>query len=248
MSVTLPDPEPVDVAPQDIPLDVVYEDGDVIVVNKPKGLVVHPAPGHPDGTLVNALLLPLRRVPLRHRRGAAARASSTGSTGTPPASSSRRKTTSPTRSSGRPAAGPHPGPDLRVHRDRATSGRTAARWTPPSAATRRTGRRWRWSGGRPERRDPLVRAGAVPAAIPMWSAVWRPGAPTRSGSTWPHIGHPILGDTVYGGKKPVPGLQGQCLHAVGLQFRPSPDRGAGGAGVPPAGGVCRQLGKLENRG
>ncbi len=42
--------------PQDIPLDVVYEDDDVIVVNKPRGLVVHPAPGHPDGTLVNALL------------------------------------------------------------------------------------------------------------------------------------------------------------------------------------------------
>ena len=51
-----PDPAPMDAAPQDIPLDVVYEDGDVIVVNKPKGLVVHPAPGHPDGTLVNALL------------------------------------------------------------------------------------------------------------------------------------------------------------------------------------------------
>ena len=56
LEVDLPEPEPVDVAPQDIPLDVVYEDGDVIVVNKPKGLVVHPAPGHPDGTLVNALL------------------------------------------------------------------------------------------------------------------------------------------------------------------------------------------------
>ena len=42
--------------PQDIPLDVVYEDEDVIVVNKPVGMVVHPAPGHPDGTLVNALL------------------------------------------------------------------------------------------------------------------------------------------------------------------------------------------------
>lgn len=56
VSVTLPDPEPVDVAPQDIPLDVVYEDSDVIVVNKPKGLVVHPAPGHWTGTLVNALI------------------------------------------------------------------------------------------------------------------------------------------------------------------------------------------------
>ena len=56
IQVVLPEPEPVDVLPQDIPLDVVYEDSDVIVVNKPVGMVVHPAPGHPDGTLVNALL------------------------------------------------------------------------------------------------------------------------------------------------------------------------------------------------
>ena len=56
VEVELPDPEPIDVIPQDIPLDVVYEDADVIVINKPVGLVVHPAPGHPDGTLVNALL------------------------------------------------------------------------------------------------------------------------------------------------------------------------------------------------
>ena len=56
LSVDLPEPEPIDVVPQDIPLDVRYEDDDVIVVNKPKGLVVHPAAGHPDGTLVNALL------------------------------------------------------------------------------------------------------------------------------------------------------------------------------------------------
>ena len=56
LTVELPEPEPVDILPQDIPLDIVYEDQDVIVVNKPVGLVVHPAPGHPDGTLVNALL------------------------------------------------------------------------------------------------------------------------------------------------------------------------------------------------
>ena len=98
VSVTLPDPEPVDVAPQDIPLDVVYEDSDVIVVNKPKGLVVHPAPGHPDGTLVNALLHHCGDS-LSGIGGSCGPASSTGSTGTPPASSSRRKTTSPTRSS-----------------------------------------------------------------------------------------------------------------------------------------------------
>ena len=55
-SVELPEPEPYEVEAEDIPLDVVYEDGDVIVVNKPKGMVVHPAAGNPDGTLVNALL------------------------------------------------------------------------------------------------------------------------------------------------------------------------------------------------
>lgn len=45
-----------DIKPQDIPLDIVYEDEDVIVINKPKDMVVHPAPGNPDGTVVNALL------------------------------------------------------------------------------------------------------------------------------------------------------------------------------------------------
>ena len=54
--IFIPDPAPVEILPQEIPLDVVYEDQDVIVVNKPVGMVVHPAPGHPDGTLVNALL------------------------------------------------------------------------------------------------------------------------------------------------------------------------------------------------
>ena len=54
--VTLPEAEETALAPQNIPLDVRYEDEDVIVVNKPVGMVVHPAPGHADGTLVNALL------------------------------------------------------------------------------------------------------------------------------------------------------------------------------------------------
>ena len=56
ITVLIPDPTEVEILPQDIPLDVVYEDEDVIVVNKPVGMVVHPAPGHPDGTLVYALM------------------------------------------------------------------------------------------------------------------------------------------------------------------------------------------------
>lgn len=55
-AVLLPEPEPAEPQPENIPLCVVYEDADVIVVNKPRGMVVHPAPGHADGTLVNALL------------------------------------------------------------------------------------------------------------------------------------------------------------------------------------------------
>ena len=54
--VDVPAPREIGILPEDIPLDVVYEDGDVIVINKPKGLVVHPAAGHWSGTLVNALL------------------------------------------------------------------------------------------------------------------------------------------------------------------------------------------------
>ena len=54
--VTLPDVKEVEILPENIPLDILYEDKDVIVVNKPQGMVVHPAPGHLSGTLVNALL------------------------------------------------------------------------------------------------------------------------------------------------------------------------------------------------
>ncbi len=56
VEVFIPEPEILDAEPQDIPIDVIYEDSDVIVINKPSGMVVHPAPGNPDGTLVNALL------------------------------------------------------------------------------------------------------------------------------------------------------------------------------------------------
>ena len=56
VSVTLPDPVSYDVKPENIPLDIVYEDEDLLVVNKPKGMVVHPAAGNFEGTLVNALM------------------------------------------------------------------------------------------------------------------------------------------------------------------------------------------------
>ncbi|MBS4785987.1 MAG: RluA family pseudouridine synthase [Clostridiales bacterium] len=56
LELELPDPVELEAVPQNIPVDIVYEDDQLLVVNKPKGMVVHPAPGNPDGTLVNALL------------------------------------------------------------------------------------------------------------------------------------------------------------------------------------------------
>lgn len=56
ISVNIPEPENIDIKPENIPLDILYEDNDLIVVNKPQDMVVHPAPGHYSGTLVNALM------------------------------------------------------------------------------------------------------------------------------------------------------------------------------------------------
>ncbi len=56
IQIALPEAVPAEAAPQDIPLDILYEDDDLLVLNKAPGMVVHPAPGNPDGTLVNALL------------------------------------------------------------------------------------------------------------------------------------------------------------------------------------------------
>lgn len=56
VKIYIPKPKEISTKPQNIPIDIVYEDDDLLVVNKPKGMVVHPAPGNPDGTLVNALL------------------------------------------------------------------------------------------------------------------------------------------------------------------------------------------------
>jgi len=56
IKIVIPTPEPIDIKPENIPIDILYEDDDILVVNKPAGLVVHPAPGHASGTLVNALL------------------------------------------------------------------------------------------------------------------------------------------------------------------------------------------------
>ena len=213
--VSLPEPEPTAAQPQDIPLDVVYEDEDVIVVNKPKGLVVHPAPGHPDGTLVNALL---------HHCGGSL--SGVGGVLRPGIVHRIDRDTS-----GLIAAAKNDFAHQRLAAQ--LQDHTLARTYECIVV----GNLREDSGtvdapiGRcpADRKKMAVVPGGWPA-VTHWEVIARyPGfthvrCRLETGRThqirvhMAHIGHPILGDTVYGAKKPVPGLQGQCLHAVGLRF------------------------------
>ena len=215
ISVCLPDPEPVDVQPQDIPLDVVYEDEDVIVVNKPKGLVVHPAPGHPDGTLVNALLHhcgdSLSGIGGELRPGIVHRIDRDTSGLIIAAKNDLAHQ--------RLAAQLQDHTLARVYRCIVTGNLREDEGTVDAPIGRH----------HTDRKRMAVAAGGR-SAVTHWRVLERfPGftyveCRLETGRThqirvhMAYIGHPILGDTVYGNKKPVPGLQGQCLHAVGLRF------------------------------
>ena len=215
VAVTLPEPEPVEAVPQDIPLDVVYEDADVIVVNKPSGMVVHPAPGHPDGTLVNALLYhcagTLSGVGGALRPGIVHRID--------------RDTSGLIIAAKNDAAHQYLSAQLADH----TLARTYECIVVGAL------REDRGTVDAPIARHPTDRKRmAVVAggreAVTRWEVIARyPGythvrCRLETGRThqirvhMAYIGHPILGDTVYGAKKEVPGLTGQCLHAVGLRF------------------------------
>ena len=215
IAVTLPEPEPVEAVPQDIPLDVVYEDADVIVVNKPSGMVVHPAPGHPDGTLVNALLYhcagTLSGVGGALRPGIVHRID--------------RDTSGLIIAAKNDAAHQYLSAQLADH--------TLARTYECIVVGKL--REDRGTVDAPIARHPTDRKRmAVVAggreAVTHWEVIARyPGythvrCRLETGRThqirvhMAYIGYPILGDTVYGAKKEVPGLTGQCLHAVGLRF------------------------------
>lgn len=209
------EPAPIDAVPQDIPLDVVYEDDDVIVVNKPSGLVVHPAPGHPDGTLVNALLF-----------HCGASLSGVGGALRPGIVHRIDRDTS--------------GFIIAAKNDYAHQFLSAQLADHTLARTYEcivVGNLREDSGtvDAPIARDSRdrKRMAVVPGgrrAVTHWTVLARyPGythvqCRLETGRThqirvhMAYLGHPILGDTVYGAKKPVPGLTGQCLHAVGLQF------------------------------
>ena len=214
--LALPDPASIDVLPQDIPLDVIYEDDDVIAVNKPVGLVVHPAAGHPDGTLVNALLYhcgnSLSGINGELRPGIVHRIDRDTSGLIIAAKndfahlslaeqlqdhSLYREYEAVCVGNLKDESGTVDAPIFRHPTDRKKM-----------AVNKLQGRR----------------------AVTHWSVLEHLNGYTHiqcrleTGRThqirvhMAYIGHPLLGDVVYGSKKPWPGLAGQCLHARRLSF------------------------------
>lgn len=216
ISLVLPECSDAPLIAQPIALDVLFEDEDLIVVNKPRGMVVHPAPGHPDGTLVNALLYhcgdTLSGVGGERRPGIVHRID---------------KDTS--------------GLLIVAKSDfahQALSAQLADRSLSRQYVAVVRGRLREDSGtiDRPIGRHPVDRKRMAVTeknsrpAVTDWSVLARYNAYTlvecrlRTGRThqirvhMASIGHPLLGDYTYGAPSPEKGLEGQCLHARRLKF------------------------------
>ena len=214
---TIPEPKEVDIAPKDIPLEIVYEDEDVAVINKPKGLVVHPAAGHQDDTLVNGLLYAmgdsLSGINGELRPGIVHRIDKD--------------------TSGLLAIAKN---DL-AHTVLASQLKDHSMARTYEAIVCGSFREDRGTVDAPIGRHPtdrkkmcVTQRNSKPA-VTHWEVVERFRGYTHircrleTGRThqirvhMAYIGHPILGDTVYGHKKPELGQSSQCLHAGALCFR-----------------------------
>ena len=216
VSYEIPEPKAVDIAPKEMPLDIVYEDDDLLVINKPKGLVVHPAAGHSDDTLVNGLLYALgddlSGINGELRPGIVHRID--------------RDTSGLIIAAKNDAAHQCLAAQLQDH----TLARVY-RCIVVGNLREDAGTVDAPIGRHPTDRKKMAVVAGGRNAVTHWRVLERLRGCTyvecrlETGRThqirvhMAHLGHPILGDTVYGAKKPVPGLQGQCLHAVGLRFR-----------------------------
>lgn len=216
LEVVLPDPEPIDVLPQNIPLDVVYEDADVIVVNKPVGLVVHPAPGHPDGTLVNALLYhcgtSLSGINGELRPGIVHRIDRDTSGLIIAAKNDRAHLALAAQLQDHSLA--------RTYEAVAVGNLKEDSGTVDAPIGRHPVDRKKMAIDRKNGRE-AVTHWSVLARYPGYTHVECCLETGRTHQIRVHlasIGHPLLGDTVYGAKRSVPGLAGQCLHARRLRF------------------------------
>ena len=211
------EPAPAAALAQDIPLDVVYEDADVIVVNKPRGLVVHPAPGHSDGTLVNALLFhcgdSLSGVGGELRPGIVHRLD--------------RDT------SGLIIAAKNDAAHLALSAQLADRSLSRVYEAVVHGSFRQDAGTVDAPIGRhpADRKRMAVTDKNSRSAVTHWQVVTRYRGFTHvrcileTGRThqirvhMAHIGHPLLGDMVYGAGKSEKGLEGQCHHARALKLR-----------------------------
>ncbi len=210
-----PQPQPADLIPQDIPLEIAYEDGDVIVVNKPVGMVVHPAPGHPDGTLVNALLYhcknSLSGINGELRPGIVHRIDRDTSGLIIAAKNDRAHLSL--------AAQLQDHSLFRLYHAVAVGAFREASGTVSAPIGRHKTDRKRMAVT-PDGREAVTHWQVVDAQNGCTHLTCRleTGRTHQIRVHMAHIGHPLLGDMVYGAKKPVPGLAGQCLHAAQLTF------------------------------
>lgn len=215
VEVILPEPEPIEAQPEDIPLDIVFEDEDVIVLNKPVGMVVHPAAGHPSGTVVNALL--------HHCAG-----SLSGINGAlRPGIVHRidRDTSGLLIVAKNDFAHQALAEQLadhslfRLYHGVATGALREDEGTVNAPIARS-----------PKDRKKMAVVMGGKEAVTHYRVLERVGGCTyaqfrlETGRThqirvhMAHLGHPLLGDVVYGNPKGYPGLAGQCLHAKELSF------------------------------
>ena len=214
--VEIPELKEVDIAPKDIPLEIVYEDDDVLVINKPKGLVVHPAAGHQDDTLVNGLLFArgdsLSGINGELRPGIVHRIDKDTSGLLAVAKNDLAHTVLASQ--------------LKDHSMARTYEAIVCGSFKEDSGTVDAP-----IGRHPsDRKKMCVIARNSKEAVTHWEVVTRYRGYTHircrleTGRThqirvhMAYIGHPILGDTVYGHKKPELGQDSQCLHAGILCF------------------------------
>jgi len=215
--VEIPEAVEVPLVPQNIPLDIVFEDDDVVVVNKPRGMVVHPAPGHPDGTLVNALLYhcgdTLSGVGGEKRPGIVHRIDKDTSGLLIVAKNDAAHLALSAQLSDRSLS--------RVYRAVVVGSLRDDSGTVDAPIGRHPNDRKKMAVTNVHSRN----------AVTHWSVLERYKGYTHvrckleTGRThqirvhMAHIGHPLLGDEIYGhAKLPEQGLTGQCLPAKELQF------------------------------
>ena len=217
VEVTIPEPKAVDIAPKEMPLDILYEDEDVLVLNKPKGLVVHPAAGHQDDTLVNGLLYAmgdsLSGINGELRPGIVHRIDKDTSGLLAVAKNDLAHAVLASQLKDHSMA--------RTYEAIVCGGFREDSGTVDAPIGRHPS----------DRKKMCVTQRNSKNAVTHWEVVRRYRGYTHvrckleTGRThqirvhMAHIGHPILGDTVYGHKKPELGQDSQCLHAGILCFR-----------------------------